>query len=178
MPYERRTAAFPRSCVFFGTTNDATFLRDQTGGRRFWPVDLGKGKPTKSVFRDLENEVDQIWAEAYVRYVIGESLFLVGEAEKQAKIAQEEHREVDPKEGIVTEFVFRKVPLDWQKMDLSARRTYWATEWSKAAEEKLGGNMRLAAYPPGKGDIKMCIRDSRFIRVPPVYILDIFYHKP
>lgn len=145
VPYERRTAAFPRSCVFFGTTNDATFLRDQTGGRRFWPVDLGKGKPTKSVFTDLEQEADQIWAEACMRYIIGEPLFLSGETDKLAKIAQEEHREVDPKEGIVTEFVFRKVPLDWQKMDLAARRTYWATEWSKAAEEKLVERDRICA---------------------------------
>ena len=61
--YGRRTNEYPRRCVFFGTTNDAEFLRDATGDRRFWPVDVGMHKPQKSVWDDLPKGVDQIWAE-------------------------------------------------------------------------------------------------------------------
>jgi predicted P-loop ATPase len=34
-PFGKRTKAYPRRCVFFGTTNDSEFLKDRTGSRRF-----------------------------------------------------------------------------------------------------------------------------------------------
>ncbi|PIB39592.1 hypothetical protein AOA59_30015, partial [Pseudomonas sp. 2822-15] len=62
--YARKTEKHPRRCVFFGTSNRSDYLKDPTGGRRFLPVDCGLMQPVKSVFNDLQSEVDQIWAEA------------------------------------------------------------------------------------------------------------------
>lgn len=43
-PYERREEEHPRHCVFFGTTNDDEFLRDSTGNRRYWPIQVRSAK--------------------------------------------------------------------------------------------------------------------------------------
>ena len=121
-PYGRRTNKYPRRCVFFGTTNNWEFLRDKTGDRRFWPVEVNVNKPTKSIFDDLENEVDQIWAEAYMYYVVGLKLDLDEEGKKIALEMQISHSESSPREGLIKNFLDKKVTLDWSKKDLPNRK--------------------------------------------------------
>ena len=127
--YGRRTAQFPRKCVFFGTTNDTEYLKDPTGGRRFWPVDADAEKATKSVFTDLPTEVDNIWAEAFAFWQLGEPLYLSKNAEKMARKQQEDHREVSAKAGTVMEFVNKGVPVDWDSYTLDQRRAYWSFDY-------------------------------------------------
>lgn len=143
--YGKRTMPYPRRCVFFGTTNDSEFLRDRTGNRRFWPVDVGLVQPAKSVFRDLAGEVDQIYAEAFVRWQLGEQLYLTGEAEELSKQQQEAHRESSAKEGIIRAFVDRLVPEDWQKRDIPTRLMYWGGEFGKPHEGAAGPRNRICA---------------------------------
>ncbi|SEO11806.1 virulence-associated E family protein [Paenibacillus sp. OK076] len=143
--YGKRTMPYPRRCVFFGTTNDSEFLRDRTGNRRFWPIDVGVLRPTKSVFQDLKGEVDQIYAEAYVRWQLNEPLYLSGDIEEWAKERQEAHRESNAKEGIIQAFVDRPVPEDWLKRDLPTRRMYWSGEFGKPQEGEGGPRDRICA---------------------------------
>lgn len=123
--YGRNVKELPRCCVFFGTCNEAEFLQDTTGNRRFWPIDTGEQRNTKSVWRDLDNDINQLWAEAVVRWQAAEPLFLTGAIEEDAKAKQEEHREASSREGIVREFLEREVPEEWSKWPLDKRRMYW-----------------------------------------------------
>ncbi len=124
--YGRHVKELPRCCVFFGTTNTKEYLQDRTGNRRFWPVDVGIREATKSVWTDLPDEVDQVWAEAVTRWMCGEPLYLKDELEAEAKAMQEEHREVSIREGVILDFLNKQVPEDWQSWPLDRRKMFWA----------------------------------------------------
>jgi hypothetical protein len=90
--YGRTRVDRPRRCVFVGTTNDKSYLRDTTGNRRYWPVELG------SKLIDLEmvkRDRDQLWAEAAVAEASGEpltippALWAAASVEQQARVTQD-----------------------------------------------------------------------------------------
>lgn len=138
--YGRHVKEIPRRCVFFGTTNNVDFLQDRTGNRRFWPVDVGVHTPTRNVWRDLDHEVDQLWAEAVVRWRSGESLYLSGELEELAQQRQEAHREASTKEGLIMDFLELPVPKEWSNWTLEQRQVF------------LSGNT--------KGDVELVPREK------------------
>lgn len=122
--YARAAETFPRQCVFFGTTNKKDFLTDPSGNRRFMPVDVIKSNVKKDVFKDLDPEVDQIWAEAYDLFKKKESLFLSKEAETIARSEQINHSEMDERKGIIEQYLDRKLHANWEKMDLFERKDF------------------------------------------------------
>lgn len=143
--YGRRTDKYPRRCVFFGTSNEEEFLKDVTGNRRFWPVDVGVYPAKKSVWRDLPQEVDQIWAEAYLYWMLGEPLYLSKELEQAAEEMQESHRELSGKEGIIHEFLDRDIPSGWDSMGLMARRQFYSGNLKLSEDDLLVKRNKVCA---------------------------------
>lgn len=66
LAYEARATEFPRQCILIGSTNDREYLKDDTGGRRFLPIECSVDSIDN---RRLKKNVDQLWAEAYALYV-------------------------------------------------------------------------------------------------------------
>ena len=143
--YRAAYAEFPedrrRQCVFFGTTNNAECLRDETGGRRFWPLDIDAVARKKNHFTGLAAELDQIWAEAVMYWKLGEPLHLPKELETTAEERQEAHREAHPWEDTIKNFIDREIPEDWDDWDLDRRMLFWsgsvAGEIALAPREKV-----------------------------------------
>ena len=119
--YGRRVATFPRQCVFFGTTNEAEYLKDRTGNRRFWPITV-----TRKIDRDaLEQVVDQIWAEAVVCWKKGENLWLdTPELEAELAEAIAPRLVQDEMEGMLLEYLDTPLPANWEELSPEARRDY------------------------------------------------------
>ena len=96
-PYGMRLMESPRQCVFAGTVNHSTYLRDETGGRRFWPVVCGR-----IAIDELRWDRDQLWAEANVRFSSGAPWWLeIVELVHMAADQQIERYEGDPWEEVI-----------------------------------------------------------------------------
>ncbi len=95
--YGRNPEDHPRHCVFVGTTNSAKYLRDATGGRRFWPI-----RTVGRLHIDaLKAQRDQLWAEASAAFDAGEQHWLTDVEEAAARGEQEERYMADEWEAMV-----------------------------------------------------------------------------
>jgi predicted P-loop ATPase len=133
----------PRQSVFIGTVNNASYLRDETGGRRFWPIQCGEIN-----LEALRRDRDQLWAEAQARFTAGESWWITdaGVAE-QARAEQADRYEGDPWASIIEDWAtgrdsitveqvlalcIEKPKAQWQQLDMNrAARCLRAAGWGR-----------------------------------------------
>jgi predicted P-loop ATPase len=85
-PYGRRTAQFPRQCVFIATTNECEYLRDRSGNRRYWPV-----RCARIDIAALERDRDQLYAEAVHLYRAGSAWHLT-DVEVRFALSEQQER--------------------------------------------------------------------------------------
>lgn len=102
--YGQYVESHKRTCIIVGTTNAYDgFLRDSTGNRRFWPVELRRKQGDPWALSKMN--VDQIWAEAYHYYRNRETLYLEKCDEEAAEQKQCAAMDVDPRAGIIGEYL-------------------------------------------------------------------------
>ena len=89
LSYAKYAVNLPRQGIFAGTTNEATYLKDKTGNRRFMPIESPRPANSCIDFKYIESVADQLWAEAMELYKEGYHLDLSDEA----KAIANEYRE-------------------------------------------------------------------------------------
>ena len=115
LPFDRNVSTLPRRCIFLGTTNNASFLTDKSGNRRFYPVTVNSNG--YELFRyqtEVRDYISQCWAEARERYK-GGAMPPVANPELIVayREAQEAAMEDDWRVGIIEQYLTRLNPGDF-----------------------------------------------------------------
>lgn len=122
LAYGRLSTMVPRQFVIIGTTNrHVSYLKDETGARRFWPVTIERFD-VEALARDR----DQLWAEAASRETAGEPIRLQQDLWAAASEQQEARRAADPWEPILEPLFADRacvpVQLIWEELGMEASR--------------------------------------------------------
>lgn len=111
-PYGSRIIESPRECVFWGTTNADGYLKDETGGRRFWPIRIGKIN-----IHGLAEVRDQLWAEANVLYEANVSWWTTKpDIQLEAEEQQRERYVGDPWDAAIERYVRDEIEVTIEKV--------------------------------------------------------------
>jgi hypothetical protein len=94
VPYGRTSERMPRQSVLCATVNEDTFLRDDTGNRRFWVVPVDGAEQLDHA--GLIAARDGIWKAAVLAHRAGEKPMLTPELEHQSKQQNERFNAQDP----------------------------------------------------------------------------------
>jgi len=118
--YGRKSKDYPRQCIFIGSCNPdgSGYLKDITGNRRYWPV---RCEIKEIPIKKLEENIDQMWAEAVQMYLSGEPLWLSGEANIIAESEQQLRRPDNEMGGMIRAWADKPIPENHYELDRASR---------------------------------------------------------
>jgi predicted P-loop ATPase len=140
-PYGKRLVESPRQCVFAGSVNHSADLRDETGGRRFWPVACGT-----ILIEELGGVRDQLWAEAVFRYRNNAAWWLDSkELTLQAAEQQAERYEGDPWDELISQWIEGRDSVSiGQLLGLCLQKE--KSQWTQADKNRVGRSLRSMGW--------------------------------
>ncbi|TCK43456.1 putative P-loop ATPase [Paraburkholderia sp. BL8N3] len=139
--YGKRATDVHRQGVFAGSVNFDTYLKDESGNRRYWPIRVGGPIDVEGLRRDR----DQLWAEA-VHLYRQEVVWHVTEAEKHLfELEQAERYEGDVYEDkiahhleLVARITMEEILADVLKLDTS--------KWTLPEQRRIGKALKSLGW--------------------------------
>jgi predicted P-loop ATPase len=131
-PYGKRLIESPRQCVFAGTVNHSSYLRDETGARRFWPI------ACSSIDLDsLARDRDQLWAEAKAWFDAGAAWWLDSSDLVQAAAHEQADRfDSDPWEEVIARWCETRSSASVSEV-LSSCLDKLKAQWTQADKNRV-----------------------------------------
>ena len=91
-PYYSSMGRFPRKSILLGSVNEDSFLRDKTGARRYWIIEVDEMIDIDKVLKDR----DAIWKAAVVAHRTGRKPMLADHQEQQSLLNNQIYETEDP----------------------------------------------------------------------------------
>jgi putative DNA primase/helicase len=147
-PYGQKLVKAPRRCIFAGTVNHESYLKDESGNRRFWPV-----RVSAIDLERLTADREQLWGEAVALFRDGVPYWVLPEERPVFEEQQSLRFQVDAWESSIRDF------LDGTDAGLVGKRLEASMEeilgevlkidkskWDRQAAMRVGAVMRRLAW--------------------------------
>lgn len=142
--YGRRVLYKERACVFVGTTNEVSFLRDRTGNRRFWIIQCAG---TIDLDWVRENRL-QIWAEALHNYKNRAKSWL-GDLEADQALLTQAFETEDPWSQPLDNFILRQQGAPFHTNDFLSHIDLDVSRRTQADSNRVGSLLRARGFSSG-----------------------------
>jgi len=152
-PFASGTDTHPRSSVFCGTVNDDAFLRDHTGNRRFWVIDV---KEKIDVIR-LEKDLDSIWKGIMLAYREGILPMLSEAGEELSNLRNSQYEQEDPHEYYALKFLESTTKIKFTAREVLASDKFYREPEKIATKDMtaMGKALkRVGCQPAGQSNKK------------------------
>lgn len=109
LPYARAESEFGRRTAFFGSVNNKTFLKDDTGSRRWWVIECDQ------VNYQHTFDMQQVWSEVLATYESGIQWHLTDDEFNALNESNESFQVIDPiEERILSRLEWETDPSRWR----------------------------------------------------------------
>ena len=136
--YGHYSRTYPRQFVFAGNTNKAEYLADETGARRYLPIECTEINPEA-----VEAIREQLWAEAVHRYRAGEKWWDIPDAERE----QERRYQMDSWQELIQPWLAGKTKVLISEV-LSEALQIKADRHDRSAQTRVGNILRRLQWLP------------------------------
>ena len=138
--YGRRVVRVPRQSVFIGTTNADNYLKDETGGRRFWPI-----RCSRIDLEAIKQDRDQLWAEAVRLSLAGNTRWLVDAAvETQVVEEQAKRYAVDPWQETIEQYLKAKTRTSWD--EILSHLGLEKSKWGRSEQMRIAACLKVLGW--------------------------------